>query len=165
MRSRRLLKTWSLLGLLAWGLALPGCGNDSSPTFARIENVVETIADFRRFQLQGQERLEYQTTVKPGLLHVEFLMNWTNLTRDIEVDVYVVRNEDYVATVPPAQLGKVFWTSVPQEGPQFGDRRPTLIHLHPSPGDWVIVFFNPKAAGNPANRATLSATVQLSYFK
>ncbi len=159
---QRLTVSWLVAGLLVTVVA--GCGEDTPTTFARIENKVETIANFQRFQIQGKERLEYRTNAQTGLLHVEFLINWTDLTRDIEVDVYVVRDADYDASKPPDQLTEVFWTSVPTEGPQFGERRPTLIHLHPTPGDWVIVFYNPNDR-NPSTRASLSATIELSYFK
>jgi hypothetical protein len=150
--------------LLAAALALAGCGEDTATTFARIENKTETIADFQRFQIQGLERLEYRASVPADVLHPEFLISWTNLARDIEVDVYVVREEDYLPDIPPSGLAPVFWTSVPQVGPLFGDRRPTLIHLHPEPGNWVIVFYNPNQR-QPNTRAILSATIELSYFK
>ena len=56
-----------------------------------------------------------------------------------------------------------FWSSVPEEGPNFGERRPTLIHLHPEPGAWMVIFYNPNVV-SPATRALLSATVEYSYY-
>lgn len=146
--------------LAAAGIALMGCNNNTTG-FARVEEITETVARFERLNLEGRQRVEYQVTVGTQT-HPEVMINWTNLNREIEVEVYVVLLAKYDPNVNPATL-KHFWSSVPEVGPNFGDRRPTLINLHPEVGTYVVVFYNPNDR-SPSTRATLSATIEYSYY-
>lgn len=58
---------------------------------------------------------------------------------------------------------RILWPLLPLEGPMYGDRLPTQLHLHPTPVEWVIVFYNPLLF-SPTNRAQISGSIELSYF-
>ena len=148
-----------LLVVAAWGVS--GCQSET-PTFGRVEKLEVVIADFEDFELPGQDRLAYQGEVLAGMTHPEFIVRWTNTTRDVVVDLYIVRLEDYDPDLPPNQQPNVFWTSARPEG-SFGDP-PTTAHVHPEPGTWVIFFFNPSDAGRRTLIADLSADVRLTHF-
>jgi hypothetical protein len=150
--------------------ALAGCQDEQH--FAVIRKQTLTLGDFERRKIQGQAQVlldpdgrGYTADVSSEMIHPEFVARWTNLKREVEVDLYVMRYEDYAAQqgVPPPELENVLWSSVPPSGPQFGETRPTQIHLHPSPGRWVLFFFNPLPR-SPLNEAELSAEVLLNFF-
>ncbi len=171
-RDRRLLGT--LAGLL--GLALAGC--EEPQGFARVERQSEIVASFQRKTIDGKTRVEYVGTVPGAKDHPEFLVNWSNLNSEVKVELYVFNRDFYDNTLPPMELAEglteqqklnpdgpllVLWPQLPLEGPQFGDRLPTQLHLHPNVGDWVLVFYNPLDR-TLANRALISGSVELSYF-
>lgn len=170
--NRRLSRT--LTGLL--GLGLAGC---EEPTgFARVERQTEIVASFQRQTIEGRARVEYVSTVPGGKDHPEFLVNWSNLNTEVKVELYVFLRSAYVDSLPPMQLAEdltaqqkqnpdgpllILWPQLPLEGPQFGDRLPTQLHLHPSVAEWVLVFYNPLDR-NLANRALISGSIEMSYF-
>ena len=171
-RDRRLLGT--LAGLL--GLGLAGCEDPQG--FARVERQTEVVASFNRQTIDGKARVEYFGAVPSAKDHPEFLVNWSNLNSEAKVELYVFNRSAYVDSLPLMQHAEdlteqqkqnpdgpllVLWPQLPLEGPQFGDRLPTQLHLHPTPGDWVLVFYNPLDR-NLANRAMISGTVELSFF-
>jgi len=163
-----------LAGLL--GLGLAGCEDEVG--FARVEHQTEIVASFQRLTIDGKDRVEYLGTVPSGKDHPEFLVNWSNLNSEVKIELYVFDRSSYVDNLPLMQLAEdlteqqeqnpdgpllVLWPQLPLEGPQFGDRLPTQLHLHPTPGDWVLVFYNPLDR-NLANRAMISGSVELSFF-
>ena len=170
--NRRLLGT--LTGIL--GLGLAGC---EEPTgFARVERKTEIVAHFERLPIEGKARVEYVTTVPGGKDHPELLVNWSNLNSEAKVELYVFLRSAYVDSLPLMQLAEdltaqqkqnpdgpllILWPQLPLEGPQFGDRLPTQLHLHPSVAEWVHVFYNPLER-NPANRALISGSIAMAYF-
>ena len=159
------IRTLFACSVLLLALILVGCSNENSE-FQDILAVDDEIADFERLRLPGQSRVMLKVVEVTGdMIHPEFIARWTNLKREIEVDFYVLRLEDFDDPEKhPSQYENVFWSSLPSDGVVFGDRRPTTIHLHPSPGRWVMFFFNP-ADRAPGTEAELSADVRLSYFR
>jgi hypothetical protein len=147
--------------LVATCCVLSGCQSES-PTFGRVEKREVIIADFEDLELPGQARLAYQAEVLDGMTHPEFIVRWTNTTRDVVVDLYIVRLEDYDPDLPPNAQPNMFWTSARAEG-SFGDPQ-THAHVHPEPGTWVIFFFNPADAGRRNLFADLSADIRLTHF-
>ena len=177
MRMRSGNRGWKrgIGALLPLLVGLAGCEDPEG--FARVERRTEVVATFTRVTVPGRGRVEYFGTA-PQKDHPEFLVNWTNLNREITVELYIFRRQDYDPSQPPRQLAealteaqnqdpagglRVLWPQLPDEGPQFGDRLPTQLHLHPTTGDWVFVFYNPLDP-NPINRATISGSIELSYF-
>lgn len=144
-------------------LLLLGC-EDSQKFEDILRNDIE-VADFERVRLRGGEKLILKVTeVTSDMIHPEFIGRWTNLRREIEVNFYVLPLADFDENKPISELENILFTSVADDGVGFGDRRVTEMHVHPSPGQWVMFFFNPRPGG-PSNEAELSADVRLSFFK
>lgn len=180
-------------GFMGAGLAsllflLPAC--EDTQTFARVERRTLTVDSFQRRPVDGGTRVEVFVSV-PEKDHPEILVNWTNLRGEIEVEAYVLARSVYA---DPANAGKplavlaqeqtdlqnqeredakqnqqpppplrILWPQLPDEQPPYGETRPTQLHLHPDPGEWVVVFYNPFGPG-PTNRASLSASIELSFY-
>lgn len=171
--SRRNLFVVALLGsTLLWS----GCSEDSASSFQEIEPRLDPVLVLDDFLMQGGQKREAFFTITSDMKHPELRANWTVLNREVFIDMYVVRAEDYDPNVPPPQQPRIFWSSVPEEGPLYGDRRGSAIILHPcaydnSPvpacrpeGNWVVLFYNDNLA-TPATRTEVSATVNLRYFQ
>ena len=167
-------KPWkSVLWLLAALLAgVTGCEDQQ---FAAIDKHTVNLADFERVEIKGHEEMLLDPSgkgyveVPQDVIHPEFVAHWTNLKVPgldvVEVDFYVVPYENYdPQKAPEAYVGEdgVLW---PRPGSlEFGESRPTEIHLHPAPGRWVLFFYNPKD-NTPSTRAELSAEVGLNFWK
>ena len=125
----------------------------------------EEIGNFERVRIPGGARYVLDVAEVAGdMIHPEFIGRWSNLKREIEVELYILRLEDYDETVPPRELRNVFWTSVPEDGVGFGERVVTEMHVHPTPGPWILFFYNPHPFA-PSTEAELSANVRLAYFR
>ena len=150
----------------ALSLSLTMLACKDSQQFEDILRQDVTVADFERVRLRGGEKIILKVAeVTSDMVHPEFIGRWTNLRREIEVDFYVLRLEDFTnPDLNPSQYQNIFFTSVADDGVGFGARRVTEMHIHPSPGRWVMFFHNPKPGG-PTNEAELSADVRLSFFK
>ena len=167
---------------------LPAC--EDTQTFARVEQRSVTVDTFQRKPVDGGARVEVNVSV-PQKDHPEILVNWTNLNGEIEVEVYVfarwvytdpanagkalaalaeeqteLQNQERDAAEANQQQPpplRILWPQLPNAAPPYGETRPTKIHLHPDPGEWVVIYYNPFGPG-PSNRALLSATVALTYY-
>ena len=170
--NRRLLGT--LTGLL--GLGLAGC--DEPTGFARVEAQTEIVSHFQRQTIEGKARVEHVATVPSGKDHPSFLVNWSNLNSEAKVELYVFLRSAYVDSLPLMQQAQdltaqqkqnpdgpllILWPQLPLEGPQFGDRLPTQLHLHPSVAEWILIFYNPLDR-SPSTRALISGSIALTYF-
>jgi len=171
-------KISGLAGILALpGLVLlAGCSEDANSSFMEVAPQITPIAVFDDLIMSGgQWRADY-FTITGDMKHPEVRSNWTVLNREVFIDMYLFRALDYDPNLAPTQQANVFWSSVPVDGPEFGDRRGTQIILHPCvynsetpprclpDGQWVVVFFNDNE-NILAKRTSLSATVNLRFFK
>ena len=175
-------------GLAALLFLLSACEEDQ--TFARVERRTVTVDSFQRLPVEGGTRVERYVSV-PHQDHPEILVNWTNLRGEIEVEVYVFaasvyndpanagkalavlaqeqtdlqnqEREDAKQNQQPPPPLRILWPQLPDEQPPYGDTRPTQLHLHPDPGEWTVIFYNPLGPG-PTNRASLSASIELSFY-
>jgi len=171
-RSSKIAASLLVLG----AVLLSGCSEDGSSGFMEIEpqNVPVSIFDDQIME-GGQWRFDY-FDITGDMIHPEVRSTWTVINRQVFIDMYVFRASDYDPALRPDEQANVFWSSVPLEGPEFGDRRGTQVILHPCiyntetpprcrpDGQWVVVFFNNNEA-IPAKRTSLSATVNLRFFK
>jgi len=142
---------------------LTGCEDPQS--FVEPTKHIESIADLRNVTVPGQSQLVYRVVVQPEpqMTHPHIEGRWTFADVEKPVDVYIFPAASYVETQPPAaQDSIVYWSSLTNA--VVGQQRETSMHLHPAPGEWVVVFYNAGPA-NSAGRATFSASALLSYFK
>ena len=161
-----------LMGSLFWS----GCSEDGNSGFMEIVPQTVGITVFDNLILEGGKWRDDYFEITGDMLHPEVRSNWTVLNREVFIDMYLFRASDYDPNVRPDQQPNVFWSSVPVEGPEFGDRRGTQIILHPCvyntetpprcrpDGQWVVVFFNDNEA-ILSKRSSVSATVNLRFFK
>jgi hypothetical protein len=173
-RVRRIPGVARLLALSSLVL-LAGCSEDASSGFMEVEPQFSPITVFDDLIMRGGDQKVAYFDIATDMVHPEVRSNWTVLNREVFIDMYLFRATDYDPNLPP-DVQDFFWSSVPAEGPLFGDRRGTQIILHPcvydneSPprcrpeGQWVVVFYNDNE-DIFAKRTSLSATVNLRFFK
>jgi len=174
---RRFRTAWILLaGLLGSALVTSGCSENGGSTFMEIEPHYLSVASLDKVVMMGGNWRQYYFDIAGDMIHPEVRSRWTVLNREVFIDMYLFRADTYDPTKPPTQQAETFWTSVPQEGPLYGDRRGTEIILHPCvydtatppvcrpDGQWVVVFYNDNVA-TPTTRTELSANVEVRYFK
>jgi hypothetical protein len=142
-------------------LLLPLMGCSESTSFEQIQQREAFIADFDNLFIQGGERFEMTTSVPGDIVHPEFDARWTNLNREVSIEFYVLRAEDYDPSLRPSELKNLLW---PQGELRLGESRPSKIILHPEPGQWVLFFYNP-ADRSLANRVELSSQIKLTFFR
>jgi len=140
------------IALLALGLGASGC--EEQQGFMEPTKVRETFMDVDDQIVDGQRRLEFRVNVPGDVTHASFEGLWTFRNPEKPLFVYVVRASEYDSAADPATL------------PNFFMLRPevTTIHVHPTPGDWVVVLHNPAAFG-PATRAEVSGQILLSFWR
>jgi len=142
--------------LFAFALAAGGC--EEKPGFMEPTKVRETIMDLRNQIVDGQRRLEFRVHVPGGVTHPSFIGLWTFRDREKPLHVYVVRAAEYDSAGGSASDLATL--------PNYFMLRPEVntIHVHPTPGDWVIVLRNPAAFG-PVTRAEVTGTIVLSFWR
>jgi hypothetical protein len=154
-------RRWIGVALLG-GALFVGC--EDPATFSEPERRSQIIVDLEDVELLGQQQLVFRATVlpEPEMVHPHFEGRWTFADNEKPIDFYVIPAADYIqGQLPPAQTG-IFWSSV--QNAVVGQQRATGMHLHPAPGDWVIVLFNALPFG-PTTRARFSSEVDLTFFK
>lgn len=161
------------LGLLA-ALAVWGC--EDAQRFVEPKSHTDPIARLRGTVLPGQAKLVYRVAVQPepAMVHPHFQGRWTFRDPEKPIDVYVIPDgwrdsEDRVHYYDderlPAAQDSVLWSSVQSAIGGIGQLRQASMHVHPSPGGWVIVLYNSLPAGAVTSRAEFAADLDLTYFK
>jgi hypothetical protein len=163
MKGLRSLVGIGSLGLL--GLAgLAGCKQDE--IFGDVTKFRDRLVDFQNQQFWGQERREYRATVTADMIHPSFEGHWTFRDPEKPLDIYVFASNRYRSGQPLSQQDTTyFWASVRNATGGLGQLRDTEMHIHPTPGDWVIVIYNNAVPNNPVTRAEAAAEIDLTYFK
>ncbi len=158
---RNLVRTAAGL-VLAASLAAVSCDNPEGfvePTLHR-----ETVVDLYNFDMDGQQQAVFRVTVlpEPDMVHPHLEGRWTFTDNEKPIDIYVIPAQYFDPNRVPADQDSIFWSSL--QDAVVGQQRQTSMHLHPRPGEWVIVFYNslPYAA---ASRSRVSSEIDLTYFK
>jgi hypothetical protein len=161
-----------LLGQLLWS----GCSEDGNSSFMEIEPQVNSVAVIDRGILAGGQWRAIFFDITGDMVQPSVHSNWTVITRELFIDMYLFRASDYDPGLPPNTQPKAFWKSVPDVGPIYGPRRGSQVTLNPCvyntetppqcrpEGQWVVVFYNDNQP-IPAKRATYSANVSVRFFK
>ena len=158
MRLRRFALAAAGLAALA---ALPAC--EDSPVIGEREKFSTRFVDITREVINGQDRRAYTINVPGDAIHPHLEGRWTVGDVERPVDTYVFREGDYDPSAPPAGQ-TYFWTSTTGGANDVNANRSQSVRVHPTPGNWVIVFLNP--AINPfAGRTELSAEVEINFFR
>ena len=147
------------LGLLV-SLAFGGCKQQEH--FTDVQKHATRFVDFSGLVLLGHARQEFRIDVPGDVMHPAFEGRWTLADPEKPTEVYVIPGDIYRSDVAPALQDSVFWTSVRSTVGGFAAPY-TDMHIHPTPGNWVVVFYNP-LPGN-LSRSTVSAEIDLTYFK
>lgn len=180
-------KRLNLVCILSLSLALASCKGDETNTFQDPEPLEREIIDLEKVRVPGGGIIEMENIQITGdMTHPEFIGRWSNLKREINVDLYVLTQRSYdelveepvdlqsIPRCPPPDPEDpnpappdscVLWTSVPEEGVAFGDHVVTRIHVHPWPDRWVMVFHNPNTPGQLATEAELSGKLWIRWFE
>jgi hypothetical protein len=141
--------------------AVPAC--EEPVTIAELQKVVDQFVDIRNVVVPGQGRLVFTVTVPGDAIHPHLEGRWTVNNVERPVDLYVFRQGTYDGNQPPSGQDH-YWTSEPPAGSGIGQERNLELHIHPSPGEWTLVFFNPGT--NPlTTRTELSAELQVNYWR
>ena len=158
---RHPVRTSSGLVLLAALVAL-SCSDPQG--FVEPQKYTEVVSDLFNFDMNGQQQEVYRATVlpEPEMVHPHFEGRWTFSDNEKPIDIYVIPAQYYDPARLPAAQDSVFWSSI--QDAIVGQQRATGMHIHPTPGEWVIVYYNalPFAA---TSRARLSSEILLTYFK
>jgi hypothetical protein len=154
------------LGPALAGLALMGCQEPQS--FEDVKKYSIPIVDQENIILTGEQRNEYRVTVPGDVTHPSFEGRWTFRDPEKPIDIYVFPASRYTSGQPLApEDSVVYWSSLSNAIGGLGQLRATEMHIHPRPGDWVIVYYNAQsaAAGPILTRAEFSTELVLTYFK
>ena len=155
----RLRSLFAVAALAA--LASPGC---KQPThFEDVKKYREPIARFEKVAIQGHERREYRVHVPADLLHPHFEGHWTFRDPEKPIDVFVFTAAQYDSCPEPSLTCGYFWSSITNATGGLGQLRASEMHIHPAPGDWVLVFYN--SGSGFAARTEFDAQVDFVYFK
>lgn len=153
----RTLVAGGLLGVLG----ISACGEDQG--FMDPEKHRETFISFRNVAFVSQQKREFRITVG-DIVHPHFEGRWTLRDKEKPVDVYVIRAQDYDPNLLPPAQPRIFWDSVVESQGGLQQLQSTTMQVHPSPGEWVVVFYNPAPLSSTA-RAEVSADMQLTFFR
>jgi hypothetical protein len=177
MRRMGIVRSASIFAALLLGVGLlAGCSDEGGQSFMEVEPTSTGVAIFDDVLMEGGEQLRFYFNIASDMISPEIRANWTVINREIFIDMYLILRSDYKPELLPPDQPKIFWSSVPELGPEFGDRRGTSIILHPCEfdmsdppvcrpeGAWVILFYNPQLR-TPVNRSAVSATVNLRFFQ
>lgn len=146
--------------LMVLALGSSRCSDPQS--FEDVQRRIEPFIDFRNVTVLGQDRQVFARDVPGEAVHPHFEGRWTVRDPERPVDVYVFRAGEYNPTQPLADQN-YYWASTTNTL-GVGQARSNELHLHPSPGGWVLVFFNPGV--NPQGaRTDLSAEITFTYFR
>lgn len=137
--------------LVAVNLLAGGC--EEKPGFMEPTKVRETFMEVRNQIVDGQRQLEFRVHVPSGVTHPSFVGLWTFRDREKPLFVYIVRASEFTGNDPAA------WPNYFQLSPEVN-----TIHVHPTPGEWVVVLRNPAAFG-PATRSEVTGSIVLSYWR
>ena len=136
-------------------LTFGGTGCEEQPGFMNTTKSTQTFMDLDDVLVQGQFRLEFRVTVPSDVTHPSFEGLWTFRNPEKPLRVYVVRATDYPdSNVDPATLPNYFTL----------DPIVNTIHVHPTPGEWVVVLHNPADFG-PTTASEISGSIILSYWR
>jgi hypothetical protein len=138
-------------------LALLGVGCNSTPeSVLEVSKHTQPFIDIRNVTLIGQARAAYSFAVPGDVAHPHFQGRWSVHDTEKPVEVFVFRSGDYDENQPlTAQTAVWSWTLTSDK---------SEMHIHPTPGSWIVVFFNPATAGF-TTRTELTAQIDFSYFK
>ncbi len=138
-------------------LAFVGAGCNSTPeSVLEVAKHTQPVVDIRNVIINGQARVSFSFAVPGDVGHPHFQGRWTVRDAEKPVQVFVFRAADYNDTLlPTVQTATWSWT-LTSDKPE--------MHVHPTPGSWVIVYFNP-AQGGATTRTDLSSEIDFSYFK
>jgi len=154
------MRRFGVVLLMALSALSTGCSDPQK--FEDTQKRVEDFINIRNLIILGQDRQVFSKAVPADAIHPHFEGRWTVLDAERPVDVYVLKAENYDPAQPlPAQ--NYFWSST-TSGIGVGQSRSNELHLHPTPGNWVLVFFNPGLSPQ-ANRTDLSAEITFTFFK
>ncbi len=142
------------LAVVLLGLALGAIGCEDPQGFVETTKIRETFMDVSDQIVDGQRRLEFRVNVPGGVTHPSFEGLWTFRNPERPLFLYIVRAAEYDSGADPTTLPNFFMMRSDA----------TSIHVHPTPGEWVIALVNPAAFG-PATRSEVSGQVQLSYWR
>jgi hypothetical protein len=152
------------LGGFALVAALAALGCENPQGFVEPTKHKEVIVDLFSYEMNGQQQEVYRTTVlpEPDMVHPHFEGRWTFSDNERPIDVYVIPAAYYNPQLLPAAQDSIFWSSLTDA--VVGQQRQIEMHVHPNPGDWVIVLYNslPFLA---TSRAKISTEIDLTYFK
>ena len=147
-------------------VAFTGVGCNTPESVLEVSKHNQPVVDIRNVILNGQARVTFPFAVPGDVGHPHFEGRWTLRDKEKPVQVFVFRAQDYDDSLPPRAAGSCSppdttgcaiwsWTST-SDKPE--------MHVHPTPGNWVVVFFNPALPG-PTTRADVSSEIDFSYFK
>lgn len=142
-----------VMTLIALVLGSSGC--EEQPGFMEPEKVFQTFMELDDQVVLGQNRLEFRVNVPSGVTHPSFEGLWTFRNPEKSLNVYVLRAADY----PDSNADLATLTNY-----YMLDPRVTTIHVHPTPGDWVVVLYNPADFG-PTTHSEVSGNIRLSYWR
>jgi hypothetical protein len=143
------------IAVILIALALGSSGCEEQPGFMEPTKVRETFMDLDDQVVLGQNRIEFRVNVPSGVTHPSFEGLWTFRNPEKPLWVYVVRSADYTdSNADPATLPNYFML----------DPVVTTIHVHPTPGDWVVLLINPADFG-PTTASEVSGSISLSYWR
>jgi len=149
------------IAVCAGFVALSGACNDPQ-TFQDVQKHTVEFIMFRNVAMLGGDRQTFPQNVPGDVTHPSFEGRWVVRDPEKPVDMYVFRASDYDPNRPLADQA-YFWSSTTMSN-GLGQQRSQEVHVHPTPGDWLIVFSNP-AVGTVGTRTDVSADISLSFFK
>ncbi len=177
MHRMGMVRSGSVFAALLIGVGLlAGCGDDGGQTFMEIQPQIRGVVDLDDVEMEGGDDIAFVFVIESDMISPEVRAKWTVQNREIFIDMYLMRQSDYDPELSPPEQTNIFWTSVPDIGPEFGERRVSSITLHPCvyndadppacrpEGAWVVLFHN-ALLKTPANRTFVSLTVNLRYFQ
>lgn len=144
--------------------ALGGLACEDPQGFVEPTKHTDVVVDLFNFDMNGQQQEVYRATVlpEPDMIHPHFEGRWTFADNERPVDVYVIPAGHYDPQLLPADQDSIFWSSLTDA--VVGQQRQTEMHLHPEPGEWVILFYN-ALPFLQTSRARISTEINLAYFK
>jgi hypothetical protein len=124
----------------------------------------QRFLDLTNVEFTGQQQEVYRVTVlpEPDMVHPHFEGRWTFADPERPIDFYVIPAAYYDPNALGGEQDSIFWSSVADA--DVGQQRLASMHLHPTPGDWVVVLYNALPFG-PTTRARFSTELDLTYFR
>ena len=151
---------WTAAGLLlAACLGTTSC--EEPQGFVEPQLQTQNVADLFNFEMDGQQQEIFRVTVlaEPDMVHPHLEGRWTFTDNEKPIDIYVIPAQSYDPSLPPGEQDDIRWSSL--QDAIVGQQRQTSMHLHPEPGEWVLVFYNslPFAA---TSRTRISSEIKLT---